>query len=88
VDAKDDEGRTALHVLVSIPVNAGWYHGPTQKAAEVLIAKDIEINARDSDNKTALRIAVENGQEETAKLLHKHGAAENLDDNQKAEQKE
>jgi ankyrin repeat protein len=43
--------------------------------AELLISRGADLQARDHQNRTPLQIAVENGQEEVAALLRRHGAA-------------
>ena len=47
-----------------------------KKVTELLLIKGAEINGKDTDGKTPLRIALDNDQKDEAALLRQHGGKE------------
>jgi ankyrin repeat protein len=72
VDARDDDGKTALMHAVLL--------GET-KTAGMLIDKGTSVDAKDDFGRTALMLAAENGRTETAEMLISRGAGLDARDN-------
>ncbi len=60
VDAKDEEGQTALHHAAK---------GADIEMVELLIAKGADVNAKDNDSRTPLCVAVWGGHKDVVELL-------------------
>jgi len=72
VNVTDFEGKTSLHV-------AAEYNTKDQELVEVLIAKGVDVNAKDTALfNTPLLLALDRGQSEMAKLLIAKGARVNV----------
>jgi len=69
--AKDEKGRTALHLAAAA--------GRT-KVVEFLLSRGAEIDARDSQGRTPLMLAASRGRKQTVKLLLDKGADPNAVD--------
>lgn len=66
VNARDDEGRTALHCPYW-----GTRHGA--EMIELLIAHGADINARDNAGRTPIDQMLQNGRRDLAEVLRRHG---------------
>ncbi|GIV30361.1 MAG: hypothetical protein KatS3mg028_1427 [Bacteroidia bacterium] len=71
VNAKDEDGRTALMKAAELG---------HKEVAELLIQHGADVNAKDEDGETALMKAAFNGHKEVAELLIQHGADVNAKD--------
>ena len=70
VDAKSQNGRTALHIAAR--------QTGTGQALEVLLAGDADVNVKDARGVTPLMEASQTGDVRSMKVLLKHGAAINM----------
>ena len=75
INAKDSNGRTALHAA------AEGGKGNNKNIAEVLLAHDAEVNAKDRFGETPLHIAAHHASAEVAEVLLAHNADVNAKDN-------
>ena len=72
VDKKNQRGLTPLQALIYPPSWVERYGDPIPNI-EFLLARGADIDALSDDGKTALDIAVEQGNEEVANLLQERG---------------
>ena len=70
--SKDEKGKTPLHYATA---------NDHKEIAELLIAKDADVNAGDDDGWTPLHLAVDGGHTEIAELLIAEGADVNAKTN-------
>ena len=75
VNARDNQGRTALHVLAADHVSDN--EGNKTKAASLLLAKGTKILAHDVNGKTAVDL-LWSGNTELAELLESHMQSDNI----------
>ena len=74
IDARNYDGRTALHIAASI--------GETESVQALLTGRNTIVDTATNDGVTALMMAAEKGHVEIAKLLLDHGASKTrVDDN-------
>jgi len=91
VNAKDKNGRTALMIAVDMPDystdekhteqtvyrgSSWWIYRYRKKIVRILVEAGANVNARDNDGWTALRIAANRGRTDLAQLLKAAGAKE------------
>jgi ankyrin repeat protein len=75
VNARDNRGRTALHILTYRPA-VPWY---MLEVAKALVGRGIDINARNNKGETALGWLITGSSPEYANLVEflvQHGAVE------------
>jgi ankyrin repeat protein len=66
LNAKDNDGETALHEA------SKWDH---QDIVKFLIDKDADVNAKASDGRKPIEIAIASGNTAIAELLKAHGGS-------------
>ena len=76
IDAKTNEGRTALMRAIDAPKDFDNEHGIvySPKIAQLLIDSGAQVNVRDNQGNTALSLALSRGYSETAAALRRAGA--------------
>lgn len=67
VNARDGEGRTALHCPY-------WGTRQGEEMIELLIAQRADINPRDNAGRTPIDQMLQNGREDPAEVLRRHGS--------------
>lgn len=76
IDAKTDDGKTALHIATK----TGYYF-TVQELLEKLANHRADINTKDNDGETALYLAAKGWNLEVVDLLSKKGSDINVEDN-------
>ncbi|KPK36438.1 MAG: hypothetical protein AMJ65_16175 [Phycisphaerae bacterium SG8_4] len=74
VDAKNDGGQTALHVILDLTKSKYTYYRLSKDTVELLLAKGADVNLKDKDGRTPLHLAAESADGDIIELLLDKGA--------------
>ncbi|MBN2315462.1 MAG: ankyrin repeat domain-containing protein [Sedimentisphaerales bacterium] len=74
INAKDDRGQNALHVMLDIRNASNNRYRLSKDTLELLLAKGADVNAKDNDGRTPLHLAAESADREIVALLLDKGA--------------